>query len=357
MFQLHFRNQIFKSKADFERAETTFPAFAKAAFSFCEAWLSGKNDFNQQTSGSTGTPKSIKITRHQMIESAKATGAFFNTNSTTKLLCCLNPGYIAGKMMLVRAMVWNCPIWLVEPKSNPLIDLEDNISLDFVAMVPLQVEACLDDPQALAKLKKVSHLIIGGAPISQKIKNQLIENKISAWQTYGMTETVTHIALAKIDKGELEYQTLANVEIGQDSRGTIWIKSPMSGLEKIQTNDLVELTSGSSFRWLGRVDFVINSGGVKLHPELLEQQSEVIIEAFFPGCRYFFFGEKDEKLGQKLVLLIEKSKPQEELAELLQSKSEIELGKYQTPKTIYFLPAFIQTESGKIDREKTHQLV
>ncbi len=353
MFQLHFRNQIFQSKADFERVDQTLPAFAKAAFSFCKVWLSNENNFSQQTSGSTGTPKIIEISRQQMLQSAEATGAFFKTNSDTKLLCCLNPEYIAGKMMLVRAMVWNCPIWLVEPKSNPFSDFADDISPDFLAMVPLQVEACLEDPQALDKLKKVSHLIIGGAPISQKLKSQLIENQLTAWQTYGMTETVSHIALAKIDSGDLEYQTLPGVEIGQDNRGAIWIKSPMSGPEKIQTNDLVEMTSSTSFRWLGRVDFVINSGGVKLHPELLEQQSEAIMNALFQGSRYFFFGEKDEKLGQKLVLLIETSVPSVELAKLLQSKLESELGKYHAPKTIYFLPAFVQTESGKINREKT----
>lgn len=354
MFQLYFRNQIFRSRADFERAETTLPPFAKTAFSFCEAWISGENNFQQQTSGSTGSPKNIEISRLQMIQSAEATGAFFKTESETKLLCCLNPEYIAGKMMLVRAMVWDCPIWLFEPKSNPFSDLSDDILPDFVAMVPLQVEACIDDPQALSKLKKVSHLIIGGVPISQKLKSQLIENQITAWQTYGMTETVSHIALAKIEKGELEYQTLPNVEIRQDSRGAIWIKSPMSGAEKIQTNDLVELTSETSFKWLGRVDFVINSGGVKLHPELLEQQSEAIMEALFPGSRFFFFGEKNEKLGEKLVLLIEKSEPDEELAKLLQSKLEAGLGKYQAPKSIYFLPAFLQTESGKINRQKTY---
>lgn len=354
MFQLLYNNQIFKSKEDFEGMEPEFPDFAKAAFVFCKAWLSGENNFSQNTSGSTGSPKIIEVSKSQMLQSAEATAAFFKTNSETKLLCCLNPEYIAGKMMLVRAMVWDCPIWLVEPKSNPFSDLSENILPDFVAMVPLQVEACLGDPQALSKLKKVSHMIIGGAPISQKLKTQLIENQLTACQTYGMTETVSHIALAKIEKVELEYQALPGVEIGQDSRGAIWVKSPMSGPEKIQTNDLVELTSETSFKWLGRVDFVINSGGVKLHPELLVQQSEPIMEVFFPGCRYFFFGEKNEKLGEKLVLLIEKSEPDEELAKLLQSKLEAGLGKYKAPKSIYFLPAFLQTESGKINRQKTY---
>jgi O-succinylbenzoic acid--CoA ligase len=354
MFQLNFDQLIFQSKEDFEGINPELPHFAKAAVAFCKAWLYDENNFYQQTSGSTGSPKTIEIIRLQMLESAKATGVFFNTNSKTKLLCCLNPEYIAGKMMLVRAMVWDCPIWLVEPKSNPFLDLPEDFLPDFVAMVPLQIEACLRDSQALIKLKKVSNLIIGGAPISQKLKSQLIEKNLSAWQTYGMTETVSHIALAKIEDAELEYQTLPGVEIGQNERGAIWIKSPMSGPEKIQTNDLIGLTSQTSFNWLGRVDFAINSGGVKIHPELLEQKIENLVAEFFPESRYLLYGEKDEKLGERLVLIIETSKPNVELAKLLQSKLENELGKYQAPKSIYFLPSFVQTESGKINREKTY---
>lgn len=288
-----------------------------------------------------------------MLESAKATGAFFKANSDFKLLCCLNPEYIASKMMLVRAMVWDCPIWLVEPKSNPLAELADNFIPDFVALVPLQVEAIVSQPETLRSLQKVSNLIIGGASISEKLKSQLLENNLSAWQTYGMTETVSHIALAKIEIGELLYQTLQNVEIGQDKRGAIWIKSPMSGEERIQTNDLVKLETETSFHWLGRADFVINSGGVKLHPEVLEHISEALITEFFPACRYFFFGEKDEALGERLVLILEKTEPDEELAKLLQSKMKDVLGKFKTPKKIYFLPSFVQTESGKINRALT----
>jgi o-succinylbenzoate---CoA ligase len=353
MFQLLYNNQIFKSKRDFEGMESEHPDFSKAAFVFCKAWLSGENYFIQHTSGSTGTPKIIKVSRQQLLASAKATGSFFNINPETKLLCCLNPEYIAGKMMLVRAMVWDCPIWLVEPKSNPFSELQEDFQMDFVAMVPLQVESCLGDSQTLVKLKKISNLIIGGAPISQKLKIRLIENKIKSWQSYGMTETVSHIALAKIEKGELTYKTLPNVEIGQDEIGAIWIKSPVSGSEKIQTTDLVEMKSSTSFVWLGRTDFVINSGGVKLHPELLEQKSEHMIAEVFPECRYFFFGEKDDALGERLVLLVEKTVANEELAMLLQEKMRNAFGKFEIPKKIYFLPSFVQTESGKINRALT----
>ncbi len=353
MFQLHFNNQIFQRKEDFEMEGKGFPEFVEAAFTFCKAWLSGQEIFLQQTSGSTGIPKETELTRTQMLASAEATGAFFGTNSETQLLCCLNSAYIAGKMMLVRAMLWDCPIWLVEPKSNPFQDLPKDFSPDFIAMVPLQVETCLEDFQTLVKLKKVSNLIIGGAPVSQNLKTRLMENNISAWQTYGMTETVSHIALAKIETGDSHYHTLPEVEIGQDERGALWIKSPMSRLDKIQSNDLVELTTKTSFYWLGRADFVINSGGIKLHPELLEQKSESLIREFFPDSRFFFFGEKDKILGERLILILENTEPNEELAKLLQERTKSRLGNFETPKKIYFLPAFIETESGKINRLMT----
>ncbi|GAB3222785.1 AMP-binding protein [Algoriphagus aestuariicola] len=350
MFQLHIGNQVFSDAADFELDASAFSEGKKAALAFCKAWLSGDQTFFQQTSGSTGAPKRIELTRDQMQASATATGAFFKTTSDTRLLCCLSPEYIAGKMMLVRAMVWNCPVWLVEPSGNPLEDL--GFIPDFVAMVPLQVEKSLNNPKSLDILKKVGNLIIGGVQTSELLKKQLAENQILAWQTYGMTETVSHIALAKINDEELLYQVLPGVEIGMDERGALWVKSPMSGTEKIQTNDLVELLSDSSFRWLGRVDFTVNSGGVKLHPELLEKRSETIIQTVFPGSQFFFFGEPDERLGNKLVLVLETEENNEKSELLLEKLSEI-LHPYEIPKRVRFLNSFVMTDSGKINRLKT----
>lgn len=352
MFQLHLGTQIFSKSTDFERDFSDLPEHAKVALTFCHAWLLGEKNFVQQTSGSTGVPKKIELSREQMQASALATGVFFNTNQTTQLLCCLSPEYIAGKMMLVRAMVWNCPIWLVEPSGNPL----DRISFvpDFVAMVPLQVEKVMQDPESLKALRRINYLIIGGAQISEKLKQDLIKNNVQAWQTYGMTETVSHIALAKINEAELAYETLPGVEIGQDERGALWVKSPMSGPYKIQTNDLVELKSESSFFWFGRADFVVNSGGIKLHPELLEQKAEATIQQFFPGSEYFFFGEKDEKLGEKLVLIVERRENLEESQRLLKQLRAI-LSQYEVPKTIYFSDSFAKTANGKINRPLTFQ--
>lgn len=352
MFQLHFDNQAFRDPSDFERDLEALPDFAKVAFTFCHAWLSGAKTFVQQTSGSTGVPKKIEVTREQMLASALATGAFFNTNQTSQLLCCLSPEYIAGKMMLVRAMAWGCPIWLVEPSGNPL----DAIGFvpDFVAMVPLQVEKALENPESLATLQRVKQLIIGGVSISKKLKSELIDNSIKAWQSYGMTETVSHIALAKITNGDLLYQTLPGVEIGQDERGALWVKSPMSGSEKIQTTDLVELNSEKSFFWLGRADFVVNSGGIKLHPELLEQRAEPVIQEFFPGSKFFYFGELDEKLGQKLVLILE-TEPDFEKSKILTAALVNNLSRFEVPKEVYFSAKFVLTPNGKINRRKTFE--
>ncbi len=352
MFQLHIGNQIFGNFTDFELDISAFSEIERAALVFCKAWLSGQKTFVQQTSGSTGTPKKIELSREQMQSSAEATGIFFQANQTKKLLCCLNPEYIAGKMMLLRAMVWNCPVWLVEPNGNPLQGLD--FTPDFVAMVPLQVEKAMQNEESLAILRQVGHLIVGGVQASESLKMQLRENHIQAWQTYGMTETVSHIALARIDEEDLIYQTLPSVKIGQDERGTLWVQSPMSGPDRIQTNDLVEVYSEDRFRWLGRVDFTINSGGVKLHPEQLEQKSEATIQTVFPNSQFFFFGKADERLGQRLVLILEGETNQKKSEQLLEDLRRV-LHPYEVPKQIQFRSSFVKTASGKVNRLKTFE--
>jgi O-succinylbenzoic acid--CoA ligase len=253
-------------------------------------------------------------------------------------------------MMLVRAMVWDCEIHLVEPSANPLMDMENKF--DFVAMVPLQVQTCLENEKSLEKLRSITNLIIGGAPISGKLKSDLAKNGTKAWQTFGMTETVSHFALAEINSDELLYHLLPGVQIGQDSRGALWVKSKMSGPEPIQTNDLIELRSKNTFVWLGRVDFVVNSGGIKLFPELIEQKAEGVIEEIFPGISFFFCGEKDENLGEMLVLCLETAESSSRV-KILKERFKDVLGKYELPKKIYFSPKFARTESGKINRLKT----
>jgi O-succinylbenzoic acid--CoA ligase len=350
MFQLRYQTHHLSSTQSALPDLEELPSFAQEAFSFCKDWLAGKNRFVQPTSGSTGTPKLQEITRQQLVASATATGAFFGVNSEFKLLCCLNPAYIAGKMMLVRALVWDCEITLVEPNSTPLASQEE--PFDLVAMVPLQVETSLASPSSLKKLKAIQTVLIGGAPLSDSLHTALSQEGIAAWQTFGMTETVSHIALAPIGTGELLYQTLPGVEIGVSENQCLWIQSPMSGAEKLETNDSVELRSKNTFVWLGRADFVVNSGGIKLFPEQLEKKINPWMSERYPGVSYFFFGEADDRLGKRLVLYVEGEASQFNLESLEKELKKL-LGKFEVPKKIYLLPQFTYTETGKINRPVT----
>ena len=349
MFQLRYQSYHFSKSQPLPNLEE-LPEFAQVAFAFCRDWVAGQETFTQQTSGSTGAPKLQVLTRAQLEASAAATGAFFGTTIGGHLLCCLNPAYIAGKMMLVRALVWDCPITLVEPSSNPLLGLEEQFS--FVALVPLQVEACLAEEKSRKLLQSIPHVLIGGAALPQKIQQGLVQLGIKAWQSFGMTETVSHIALAPIEASELVYQTLPGVTIGINEQQCLWIQSPMSGSEKIQTNDLIELRSKNTFTWLGRADFVVNSGGIKLFPEQLERRIAPLLDETCPGCAYFLFGEKDSRLGEQLVLYVEGIEAENKRLALEAGLGQI-LGKYEVPKKIYFKASFAYTPTRKINRHAT----
>jgi O-succinylbenzoic acid--CoA ligase len=350
MFQLRYQTyHLSRTQSALPDLEE-LPEFAQEAFTFCKDWLDGKDSFVQATSGSTGVPKLQEITRQQLMASATATGAFFGVNSEFKLLCCLNPAYIAGKMMLVRAMIWDCEITLVEPNAAPLATQEE--SFDLVAMVPLQIVASLSSPSSLEKLRSIQTVLIGGAPLSDSLQMALSKEGIVAWQTFGMTETVSHIALAPIGTGELIYEALLGVEIGVSENQCLWIQSPMSGAEKIETNDSIELRSKNSFVWLGRADFVVNSGGIKLFPEQLEKKINAWMTARYPGVPYFFFGEPDDRLGQRLVLYVEGEASQFNLEALEEGLKKL-LGKFEVPKKINLLPQFTYTETGKVNRPVT----
>lgn len=317
------------------------------ALSFCKDWLNGINEFELATSGSTGKPKIIRVGRNQMEISAKATFDFFSLKKKPKLFCCLNVKMIAGKMMLVRAMEWDAVIYLVPPQANPMEKMDKDF--DFAAMVPLQVDSCIEDPDSLEKLLKIKTLIIGGAPVSNELLKKITDLPMNAYQTFGMTETVSHIALAKIEREELIYRVLPGVTIGVEVDNRLWVEAPMAKEKRLQTNDVVELLSPSQFKWIGRADFTINSGGIKMQPEILESKIAETVYSIFGKQNFFLFGKDDSKLGQKPVLVIEYIKDEKKASDLLY-KLRLVLDRYQVPKEILFNPHFTKTESGKINR-------
>ncbi|AND65254.1 O-succinylbenzoic acid--CoA ligase [Flavobacterium covae] len=306
--------------------------YEKIIGTFFLEWLNNDSDLKVQTSGTTGTAKQIALKKRAMIYSAKSTGAFFDLNAGSKALCCLPVKYIAGKMMLVRAMVLGWDLTIVEPSSSPLKD--SYLKYDFVAMVPLQVQ------QSLEKLSNIKIVLIGGAKVNPNLAQKLIKNKVNAYESYSMTETITHIALKKI--GTESFKLLSGITISQDQRGCLIIDAPNINDEMIVTNDLIELVSETEFIWKGRVDHVINSGGIKLFPEQIEAK---LIEKITQ--RFFIYGLPDERLGEKIILVIEGLKKD------TNPSIFSELTHYETPKQVVFITKFEETETGKIKRKET----
>ena len=317
---------------------------------FLTEWFSNSETVKVQTSGSTGIPKVFDIEKEKMLNSAKMTCDFLNLKKNDSALLCLPVDYISGKMMIVRAFERNLNLILKDPSTKPLQDLDKEI--DFCAMTPLQVENSLD------KIHLIKNLIIGGASVSQSLKLKIAEvltlkraevpTKI--YETYGMSETLSHIALKEIFPQEDDYfKVFDGIEISLDERGCLKIFAPNLNSEILQTNDLVEIFNENQFKFLGRIDHVINSGGAKIFPEELE----ALVKKEIPN-EVVFLGFKDEILGQKLIAVIEDT----ESESLLHQLSSINYQqKFHRPKEIIFIDKIPRTPNGKINRIELRRLI
>lgn len=345
MDNLNFHNSFQLNGKSFSN-ENELLIFSKtindSVYQFLLDWFSTEDFVVVQTSGSTGKPKPIRLKKEFMVNSAKATGTFFGLKENTTALLCLSTDYIAGKMMLVRALTLGWSIDVLAPTSKVEIIKE----YDFSAMVPLQLRSSLGD------IDKIKKLIVGGGVVANDLIEAIQNKSTEIYATYGMTETITHIAVKKLnniisnDSEKPHYKTLPNVQLSQDNRDCLVIDAPKVAEEKIITNDVIRLISDTEFEWLGRYDNVINSGGVKLHPEKIEEKLSKII-----SNRFFVIGVPDKRLGEKLVLVVEGK----EYNIILNEAKE--LTKYETPKEVYFVDQFIETETKKIQRKKTLDLV
>lgn len=318
-------------------------------------WLSDRPTIEVKTSGSTGKPKYLTLGKQAMVNSAIATGDFFRLTKGDSSLLCLSVDYIAGKMMLVRAMILGLELDYVAPSPKPLSTT--NKTYDFAAMVPMQLEASLE------KIDQVKTLIVGGAPISDNLKKSVQGKKARIFETYGMTETITHIAARRINgirshtepkdkkvpgtgSDPLTFKTLPNVSLSKDKRDCLVVNAPDINNEAIVTNDLVNLVSDTEFEWLGRYDNAINSGGIKLIPEQIEAKLSAVLDT-----RFFVTGMADATLGKKLVLIVEGKADADKLLETV--KTSDVLLKYEMPKEVVTLDKFADTKNGKIQRTKT----
>lgn len=309
-------------------------------------WLKPSAILEVTTSGSTGIPKKVKLRKEHMINSAIATGKFFELPKKSTALHCLPAEYIAGKMMLVRAMVLGWELDLVIPSSNPLDQVFK--TYDFCAMTPFQLD------NSIGRLHLIKKLIVGGGAVAPNLQLMVQGLNTKVYETFGMTETVSHIAAKRLNpkkkkKKDIPFKVLPNINISQDDRGCLVVKAPKLACEVVVTNDVVEILTYKKFYWKGRIDNVINSGGIKLFPEEIERKLSEIIDG-----RFFVTGMPDDALGEKLVLFVEVDFSEELIAQLQEEINSLEaLGKYEIPKKIYLIQKFEETPNGKIHRENT----
>ncbi len=322
-------------------------AWEAEVYKFLKEWLGPENFIITHTSGSTALPKAIKIKKVNMIASARMTLDHLNIQEGATACLCLPVNFIAGKMMLVRAMLGKLKLILLKPEI--VVKIPKNI--DFCAMIPMQVRALLDTENGKKKLASIDKLIIGGTGLPTKMENELQQFPNSIWHTYGMTETITHIAMRRLNglKSSLWFTPLNGVKVDLAADSCLIVSVGHIGVDNLKTNDVAVLDKNGSFQVQGRIDDVVNSGGLKLFPQKIEA-----LLADYLSFRFFMGGLADDKLGQRLVLFVEDPnsifhKRVVDIWMVLEDR----LGAHELPKEIVFLSGIAYTESGKLNRKAT----
>lgn len=331
---LHFDRDALKEVAYSYIKEGEF--YEKEIGDFLLEWTNDRDVVEVRTSGSTGVPKIIKLKKQAMVASALATGNYFNLEPGNTCLHCLPAHFIAGKMMMIRAMILGLELTTVEPLSRPMFN-KDTV-FDFASMVPIQLDKTLNF------VDNIKLILVGGAAVSKRLVSKLNSVQSAVFETYGMTETITHIAARRLNgiSKSKYFTTLPSVMVSQDERNCLVIKAPYLSDEPIITNDVVELISETEFNWLGRADHIINVGGVKVQPETIEEKLHSKFES-----RYFITSENDSKLGEHVVLVIESDKFE------ISASTFDDLEKFEVPKNIYFISKFVEKTPGKIQIHET----
>lgn len=327
--------------------------FKSSLADFLAEWFNETDTVKVHTSGSTGTPKELWVEKRRMMESARLTVNFLDLQPKDTALLCMPLQYIAGKMVVVRSLVAGLNLLPVTPCSRPLQYLET--APDFAAMVPLQVYTSIQNPRDKELLRQIRHLIIGGGAIDRTLGEELRDFPHAVWSTYGMTETLSHIALRRLNGPEATdwYTPFNDVQISLSPEGTLTIDAPQVCPLSLVTNDLSEFNDRGQFRILGRRDNTINTGGVKVQTEEIEAQLKPLTELPFA-----ITSVPDPKLGERIVILIQTSGGQqlqpEEFAQLTEAISH--LPRYWQPRQVIPVPELPLTGTGKPDRAEAKRI-
>jgi O-succinylbenzoic acid--CoA ligase len=307
---------------------------------FINEWFNENDYIISKTSGSTGFPKEIKLKKTSLRYSARMTGNYFKFKETDNLLLSLPIFGIGGKMIIIRAIEFNTNLIVTAPQKNPL-RLVQHLKIKIASFVPYQINKIIEEDKSL--FDNIENILIGGAPINQTIKNKLRSIKSDCFETFGMTETYSHIALKNIKK-ENYFTVFDSIKI-DSFNNCLCIIAPSLCIDGLLTNDIIELKNEKQFRWIGRSDNVINSGGVKLHPEEIEKKLESVID-----CPFFISKEVNSEFGEIVILIIESNKPIE--LDIIKKLKQI-LSSFEMPKKNYFIENFIYTNTQKINRLET----
>ncbi len=344
---LTINGEKFSAKALLEKSRRTVldpaqPDWYRHIFEFILEWLEN-DEIEVTTSGTTGKPSTITFPKSAFVASAKRTLTFFNLSPGDRVLLCLPPRYIAGKMMIARALAGGLDLLITEPKSDPWENWKEPVK--FVPVVPLQLKSLLKHPD---KHDLLETILVGGATIDHALERKLQRFGPTVFQSFGMTETLTHIAVRRVN-GENpaeSYRVLEGFEVSTDKESRLIVKSENLS-EALFTNDVVTLEDEKHFRWHGRYDDVINSGGIKIFPEDVEKKIAGMIYR-----RFLIAGLPDKELGQKVVLIMEGKPMEESCLEALLNRIRMKVEKHYAPKEIRFFEKFPETDSGKIKRKE-----
>ena len=328
--------------------------FKSSLADFLAEWFNETDTVKVHTSGSTGTPKELWVEKRRMMESARLTVNFLDLQPKDTALLCMPLQYIAGKMVVVRSLVAGLNLLPVAPCSRPLQYLET--APDFAAMVPLQVYTSIQNPRDKELLRQIRHLIIGGGAIDRTLGEELRDFPHAVWSTYGMTETLSHIAMRRLS-GETAgkwYTPLSNVHVELSDNETLVISAPDICDGVLVTNDRAVINEKGQFRILGRTDNTINSGGIKLQIEEIESRISELLGNVDAEGHFRIAGKKDPLFGEIVVMLLDES--------ILPLESKIaeavaELPKYWRPREVVRVKSLPMTGNGKPDRATTALMV
>ena len=316
---------------------------------FLLQWNSDSPYITIHTSGTTGIPKSMEVEKECMRVSARITYQFLHLKPGDTALLCLPLDYIAGKMMVVRALVARLHLLHVQPSSHPLASLfspeSKSTAIDFAAMIPMQVAHSLENPKEKEILQNIKHLIIGGGSIDTSLENSLKEFPNSIWSTYGMTETLSHIALRRIngDNASSWYTPFDHVSVSLDRSHCLVVQANGICNEPLCTHDIAEIhPDGRRFRIIGRIDNVVCSGGIKIHMEEVENKLAPFLLA------PFLITKTSDPIWGECVTLLSTNDNMEEIKEICRNH----LPKHWIPKRYYTIPAIPFTSTGKIARKE-----